>query len=166
VASSGSKLLFAGRMEDEDSISNCVHHWGNVCHQPAPPPGSHGMCGWNGVSTWRSASCGGSAGLYDVPPGFVTAVVEISTLANPADTVSRTVVFPARLPEVDVRLSFPELFNTSHLETDKWLFACQATVNGKSVLAVKVSGQDEVCLTPHHVKNDEFIAYGGEVQDV
>jgi len=177
VASLDKKLLFAGRMlaDDQESSENCGYtYWsqpgqpGNpyspptvVCPQPAPPPGSNGLCGWDGLSTWRSASCGGSAGLYHVPQGFVTASVKISSLANPALSVSRTIVFPARLPEVDAMLSFQDLYNTSHLGTDTWSFTCQATVNGRSTLSLELSGQEKICLVPHDVYNDDFVAHGG-----
>ena len=44
--------------------------------------------------------CGGAVGTYELPPGFVTADIEISSLANPAHSVSRTVALPAYIPEV------------------------------------------------------------------
>jgi len=157
--------------DDQDSSESCGYTYppenlysppSVVCPQPAPNPGSNGLCGWDGLSTWRSASCCGSAGLYHMPQGFLTASVEISSLANPALSVSRTVAFLARLPEVDAILSFGDLYNTSHLGTDMWSFTCQATVNGQSTLSLKLQDHgQEICIMPHDVLNDDFVAHGG-----
>ena len=136
----------------------------NTCswYGPLPPTNSNGECGWDGLGSWRSASCGGNAGMYKMPPGFVKGSVEISSLTNPAmPPITRTIAFPAHIPEVDVGLSLPNLANTSHLATDSWIFTCKARVNGKSTSAVIIPQDAEVCITPHGEYDDEFVTYQG-----
>ena len=106
--------------------------------------------------------------MYKIPPGFVKGSVEISSLTNPAmPTITRTIAFPAHIPEVDVGLSLPNLANTSHLATDSWTFTCKARVHGKSTIAVILDKSDpEVCITPHGEYDNEFVTYqGGRMDD-
>jgi len=178
VAALGDKLLFAGRVKEGDEecpkggpthlkASYCSSWYIPECCRwsaPAPPSGSSGLCGWDGLGSWRSAGCGGSAGLYSLPPGFVTASVEITSSANPAQTVSRTVALPAHLPEVDVTLSLPHHANTNHVASDRWDVSCDALVNGQSMHSRLAIGQDDtICITPHDDNDDEFVVYGGQL---
>ena len=81
--------------------------------------------------------------------------------------ITRTIAFPAHIPEVDVGLSLPNLDNTSHLATDSWIFTCKARVNGKSTSAVILSNDAEVCITPHGENDDEFVTYhGGQLTEL
>ena len=166
VAALGDKLLFAGRTKETDDQCYDIWHYSYLseCSRrsaPAPPSGSSGLCGWDGLGSWRSAQCGGSVGLYSLPSGFVTASVEITSLANPAQPVTRTVALPAYLPEVDVSLSLPHLANTNHLASDWWDVSCDALVNGQSVDVRNVRNEDTICITPHDDSDDEFVVYGG-----
>ena len=175
VAAWGNKLLFAGRtkgMGEEGDCGGTTHydpmnglqHQDRQCPMPAPPSGSSGLCGWDGLGSFRSASCGSDAGIYYLPDGFVKASVEISNLANPAQSISRTVALPAHIPEVDATLSLPDQDKTKHLATDTWTTTCQARVNGKStaVFHLRSSGP-QVCITPDDITDDEFVVYGGQM---
>ena len=94
----------------------------------------------------------------------MTASVEITSSANPAQTVSRTVALPAHLPEVDVTLSLPRHANTSHVASDRWDVSCDALVNGQSMHSRLAIGQDDtICITPHDDNDDEFVVYGGQL---
>jgi hypothetical protein len=130
-----------------------------ACPMPPPPSGTNGMCGWDGLGPWRSAGCFESSATYVLPPGFIKASVEISSLANPAQTILRNVSLPAHLPEVDVMLSLPNVANTSHLKTDTWEILCNARVEGQSSAIRDVERDGEVCITPHDERDDEFILY-------
>ena len=89
----------------------------------------------------------------------MTASVEITSLANPAQPVSRTVALPAHLPEVDVTLSLPRHANTSHVASDRWDVSCDALVNGQSVYSSSLySNEDKICITPQD-NDDEFVVY-------
>ena len=130
-----------------------------ACPMPPPPSGTNGMCGWDGLGPWRSAGCFESSATYVLPPGFIKASVEISSLAHPAQTILRNVALPAHLPEVDVTLSLPDIANTSHLKTDTWEMWCDASVEGQSSAIREVERDGEVCITPHDERDDEFILY-------
>lgn len=118
------------------------------------------MCGWDGLGPWRSAGCfDESAATYVLPPGFIKASVEISSLTEPSQTILRNVALPAYLPEVDVMLSLPNVANTSHLQTDTWEMWCSARVEGQSSAIRDVERDGEVCITPHDERDDEFILY-------
>jgi hypothetical protein len=161
VAILGEKILFAGgKKPDPCPISGGVCSW----YGPPPPARSNGECGWDGLGSWRSASCEGNAGMYKLPAGFVKGSIEISSLTNPSmPPITRTIAFPAHVPEVDVGLSLPNLANTSHLTTDSWTFKCKAQVNGKSTSAVILNkyNDPEVCITPHGEYDNEFVTYQG-----
>ena len=123
------------------------------------------QCGWDGLGSWRTAACGDAATIYTLPPGFVTASVEISSVANPDLFIQRMVALPAYIPEIDASLSLTGTFNTTHLQTDSWNISCHARVNGRSTYSLRLPDaaygvQPEVCITPHDLTDDEFILYG------
>ena len=159
VAALGGQLLFAGTTKETEDEGNC--YWWGCPTTPSPPSGSSGLCGWDGLGSWRSADCGGSAGLYSMPSGFVTASVEMSSLSNPEQSVSRTVALPAHLPEVDVSLSLPNVDHTNHLASDSWTITCNALVDGQSVGVRTAVGDETVCITPDDDNDGEFVLHGG-----
>jgi hypothetical protein len=147
-------------VEQVQSANNCgTINVPIACPMPPPPRGTNGMCGWDGLGPWRSAGCFESSATYVLPPGFIKASVEISSLANPEQTILRNVSLPAHLPEVDVMLSLPNVANTSHLKTDTWEMWCNARVEGQSSAIRDVERDGEVCITPHNERDDEFILY-------